>query len=54
MTIREKLIALAESDMDRELFSRWLDEDSWGQCARQRAWERVEMRLGGSTLRCGR
>ena len=52
MTVREKLIAIAETQAERDLLNMWMDEDPWEQCARQRAWERVNMRRQRNDLRC--
>ena len=44
ITVKEKLIALADTEAERELIAMWMDEDSEKFCARQRAWEKVDVR----------
>ena len=44
ITVKEKLIALADTDAERELIAMWMDEDREKFCARQRAWEKVDAR----------
>lgn len=41
-TIRDRLLAGASNEAERELIALWLEEER--NCARQRAWERVALR----------
>lgn len=51
ITVREQLLAQADTNAERELLSLWMDEDREGLCARQRAWQRLEARHQPATLR---
>ncbi len=51
ITVKEKLIALADTQAERELIAMWMDEDREKFCARQRAWENVDTRVARRELR---
>lgn len=51
ITVKEKLIALADTESERELIAMWMDEDSEKFCARQRAWEKIDAHLPRRELR---
>lgn len=51
ITIKDRLIALAETDSERKLVSIWMDEGSDELCARQRAWEEVDARMARGAAR---
>ncbi len=51
ITVKEKLIALADTEAERELIAMWMDEDREKFCARQRAWEKVNARVVRGELR---
>ncbi|MCZ6710592.1 MAG: hypothetical protein O7B25_09530 [Gammaproteobacteria bacterium] len=51
ITVKDYLIALAETDSERALVTAWMDEDRHGHCARQRAWEDLDARLARGTMR---
>lgn len=50
-TVRERLMTQADTDAERALLAIWLDEDAEGVCARQRAWQRIEVRSSRAGLR---
>jgi hypothetical protein len=50
-TVKDRLIALAETDSERKLVSIWMDEGRDDLCARQRAWQEVDARLGRPEVR---
>jgi len=51
ITVKDKLIALAETDSERQLVSVWMDESRDELCARQRAWQEVDARMARGELR---
>ena len=51
ITVKEKLIALADTQAARELIAMWLDEDNETFCARQHAWEEIDARVPRRKLR---
>jgi hypothetical protein len=51
ITVKEKLIALADTEAGRELITMWMDEDREKFCARQRAWEKIDTRVARRELR---
>lgn len=51
ITVKEKLIALADTEAERELIAMWMDEDREKFCARQRAWEKVNAGVVRGELR---
>ncbi len=50
-TVRERLIALAETDSERKLVALWMDDDDNENCSRQRAWQEVDRRLARGETR---
>ena len=44
-TVRERLIAMAETDSERKLLALWMDDTHNENCARQSAWQEVDRRL---------
>lgn len=50
-TVKERLIALAETESERKLMSVWMDEGRDELCARQRAWQELDSRLARGTMR---
>ncbi len=50
-TVRERLIALADTDSERKLVALWMDDDHNENCARQRAWQEVDRRLARGEAR---
>ena len=44
-TIKDKLIAIADTDAERALIARWMNDDADANCARQRAWQEIDERL---------
>jgi len=50
-TVRERLIALAETDSERKLVALWMDDDHLENCSRQRAWQEVDRRLARGEVR---
>jgi hypothetical protein len=53
ITVKEKLIALADTESERQLLTLWMDGTRDELCARQYAWEDVDVRLarGAGRLR---
>ena len=51
ITIKDRLIDLAETDAERRLINQWMDEGRDELCARQRAWEAVDVRLARGQVR---
>ncbi len=50
-TVRERLIALAETELERKLVALWMDDDHNENCSRQRAWQEVDRRLARGEAR---
>jgi len=44
ITVRDRLIALAETESERRLVAAWMDEGRDELCARQRAWQEIDSR----------
>jgi hypothetical protein len=49
ITVKDYLIALAETDSERALVTAWMDEGR--HCARQQAWEDLDARLARGAMR---
>jgi len=50
-TVRERLIAMAETDSERKLLALWMDDTHNEICARQYAWQEVGLRLASGEAR---
>ena len=50
-TVKERLISLADTDVERDLIALWMNEDSQRHPSRARAWEEIDARMGRGTLR---
>jgi len=44
ITVKDRLIALAETESERKLVAAWMDESRNELCARQRAWQEIDSR----------
>ena len=44
ITVRDKLMSIAGSDAERDLYRMWMDEEPRFHTSRQRAWEEVARR----------
>jgi hypothetical protein len=51
ITVKDRLIALAETDSERRLVTVWLDEGRDELCARQRAWQEIDARMARGAVR---
>ena len=51
ITVKEKLMAQAATDAERDLIAIWMDEDHDKSVARQRAWQQISARGIAADLR---
>ncbi len=51
ITVKDRLIALAETESERTLVTAWMDESRQELCARQQAWQEVDARLARGEMR---
>ena len=51
ITVKDKLIALAETESERRLVTVWMDEGHDDLCARQRAWQEIDTRMARGEVR---